>query len=175
MREHAPTLRRAVLKAGWVEAPDWVAGRLGLPAGVRIFRAERVDTLGRQPVAWDEAFIVQSFTKGLDRRLLKRVNFFDVWVRRSGFSAGTDEQLVEAVPASAACARRLRIARSAPVLKCTETFFMNSRVPVAIFVSYYHPGYMCIRSRSPWSVSRPRGRPVIGSSDSAKREPGATG
>ena len=149
MRDHAPQLRRRLLRSGW-QAAGPAAAALQIAPETEVLYAERADTLKGQTVAWDRAAIVRPFAEKLEAADLAQVGFLEQWMKRSRFRIMHCEQMIEAVPATAEMARQLGLRAGGPVLRSTEIYFAESNLPAGVFVSCYHPQQMCIRSQFNW-------------------------
>ena len=150
MRDHAPQLRRNLLRSGWQPAEQVQAAALQIAPKTEVLFAERVDTLNARPVAWDRAAILRPFGEELTTADLARVDFIEQWTKRSRFSIVLCEQTIEAVTATAEMARQLILRTGVAVLRSTEIYFAEPNVPAGVFVSCYHPQQMCIRSQFRW-------------------------
>jgi GntR family transcriptional regulator len=150
MRDHAPQLRRKLLRSGWQAVGQAQAAALQIAPETEVLCAERADTLKGQAVAWDRAAIVRPFAEKLEAADLAQVDFLERWMRRSRFRIISCEQMIEAVSATAEMARQLRMRAGRPVLRSTEIYFAETNLPAGVFVSCYHPQQMCIRSQFNW-------------------------
>jgi GntR family transcriptional regulator len=152
---HAPQLRRSVLRWLWRPAGKLAAGELGLGPEETLLYAERVDVIDRLAVAWDQAFIPRSFGEPLSEADLGHVDFIETWTRRGGFSIEHCRQTIEAVKATADDSRKLSLKEGMPLLKTTEIYFTLGQRPAGLFVSYYHPAFVCISSQYRWGQDTP--------------------
>lgn len=150
MRDHAPRLRRLLLSRRWAAPASDVAEALALPAGERVLVAERVDRQNDTAVAWDRACIAEPYARRLSRAHLQRVDFIEAWTRQARFGIDSCRQQIEAVAADAPTACHLALPPGHPVLKSTEVYYADARRAAGLFVSYYHPRWICITSRFRW-------------------------
>lgn len=150
MRDHAPQLRRKLLKCRWQSAEQSQAAALQIEPETEVLYFERIDSLQGKTVAWDRAAIVRPFAEQLSIGDLSRVDFIEQWMRRGEFHIIKCEQMVEAVPATVEMARQLGMRTGRPVLQSTEIYFAETNLPAGVFVSCYHPQQICIRSRFRW-------------------------
>lgn len=150
MKNHAPQLRRKLLRSRWQPAEQAQAAALQIAPGTGVLCAERADTLEGRTVAWDRAAIARPFAEKLGVADLARVDFLEQWMKRSRFRIVHCEQMIEAVSATAEMARQLGLRTGAAVLRSTEIYFAEPNLPAGVFVSCYHPQQMCIRSQFRW-------------------------
>lgn len=150
IRAHAPQLRRKVLRFRREGLGREQAGTLGCEAGAAALYAERLDCLGPVPVAYDQAYIAPAYATRLTRSDLARVDFIEVWSRRQRIRIVTCRQTVEAVASSETVANRLGLPAGAPVLRSSELYHAAPSGPAGLFISYYHPGHICIASTYHW-------------------------
>jgi GntR family transcriptional regulator len=151
MREHAPNVRRRVLRWGWEAAGEWAAEMLEIAPEEEVLDSERVDLLRRVPIAYDRLFLVRSSASRLTKQLLTRVDFIETWMKSGRFRLKSCRQIVETDGASPEVARHLRMKRGQPVLKSTELYITMDDRPAGVFVSFYHPTHICISSEYRWT------------------------
>ena len=65
MREHAPKLKRELLVSDWRPVGGRQAAALQIEPEGTVLYAERVDTIERQPVAWDQAMNLEKAVREL--------------------------------------------------------------------------------------------------------------
>jgi DNA-binding GntR family transcriptional regulator len=150
IRAHAPRLRRTVQRWLWRTAPETVATELEVAPEEPVLYAERTDEIDDTVVAWDQVYIARSFGDPLTEEDLAKVNFIETWTRRAEFEVVHCQQTVEAVAAGPDDERRLLVKPGVPLLKSTEIYSTLRQRPAGLFVSFYHPQYVCIRSQYEW-------------------------
>ncbi|MCG3147078.1 MAG: putative fructoselysine utilization operon transcriptional repressor [Verrucomicrobiae bacterium] len=150
IRSHAPQLRRTVVVARQEPAGEPRSTLLQVAPADLVLYAERVDKLAGTPVAWDQATIAAAFTGRLTRPDLAHVDFIEIWMKRGRFQIRHCEQTVEAMATTAEIAERLDWPVGQPVLRSTEVYYATTNQPAGLFVSYYHPEHICIRSKFRW-------------------------
>jgi GntR family transcriptional regulator len=150
IRAHAPLLRRSVRRWLWSPASDEIAADLALQPKESVLYAERVDDLEGKAVAWDQVFIPRSFGDPLTVAELAKVDFLETWTRCAHFEIVNCRQTIEAVAAGSDDSRKLAVKSGQPLLKSTEVYYTLRQRPAGLFVSYYHPGYVCISSQYQW-------------------------
>ncbi|MBN1670941.1 MAG: GntR family transcriptional regulator [Kiritimatiellae bacterium] len=166
IREHAPKLNRTVKLCKWQPADATAADLLQVDASRDfVLYAERVDDLEGAPVAWDQAYIAAAFGRQLTERHLARVDFVEMWCRAGAFEVTFCDQTVEAVPAAGPTLRYLRVARGKPLLRSTEVYYTRGDRPAGLFLSYYDPDHISIKSRFSWNPGAP------GSGKQGRRRP----
>lgn len=160
IREHAPRLRRTVQRWLWHQASNEIAAELALQPQEVVLYAERIDDIDGQAVAWDQVYIPRSFGDPLAEAELAKVNFLETWTRRSHFEVVSCRQTIEAVAAGADDKRKLSVESGQPLLKSVEVYYTHGQRPAGLFVSYYHPAYVCISSQYQWQGKAPSSQSV---------------
>jgi len=150
IRSHAPQLRRTVVVSRQEPAGDQRSATLHVSPADFVLYAERVDKLTGKTVAWDQATIASAFADRLTRKDLAHVDFVETWMKRGRFQISHCEQTVEAMATTAEIAGRLDWPVGQPVLRSTEVYYAAKNQPAGLFVSYYHPEHICIRSKFRW-------------------------
>ena len=148
---HAPKLKRELLVSDWRPVGGRQAAALQIEPEGTVLYAERVDTIERQPVAWDQAMIHRDYAGKLTAADLARVDFLEIWMKRGRFQVSKCVQTIEAVAATASVAKRLGLRASVPILRSTEIYLGPAGRPAGVFVSYYHPEHLCIRYQFQWN------------------------
>jgi len=151
MCDHAPSLDRCVVAWRYEPADAVTSEALRIGVGDEVLYAERIDSLGGEPVACDRGYLAAPFTQGLTDAHLARIDFVETWSKVGQFTIELCQQTVEAVEADADVACRLKLKRGKPVLRSTETYLASEEQPVGLFISFYHPAHICIASQHHWA------------------------
>lgn len=151
MKEHAPQLTRSVILWKRDEASESVSEELDLGPDESIIYAERVDDLKGEPIAFDRAHIPVQFARGFNEDILSRVDFVEEWMEKVGFTMESCSQTIEAVKPDPETVKHLRLKRGQWVIKSSEVYFAEGSVPAGLFISFYNPKYIFIRSRFQWA------------------------
>jgi GntR family transcriptional regulator len=159
IRGHAPQLKRRLVEMETTlsDAIPWVTSHL--PAGTEVLRALRVDRIGDNPVAWDEAVIPMPFATGLARKQLAEVDFVECWMQCTGFRVGQIRQSVTAVAAEGRDLDLLQNAKGAAVLQTIEAYDDDEGGCAGVFLSHYDPRYVNLQTKLDWREAvRPKGQ-----------------
>jgi DNA-binding GntR family transcriptional regulator len=155
MRTHAPLIERRLLRSERRPADPRTAEALRIADGAELLYAERLDSLGKQSVAWDQAYIPAPFAQGLNENHLARVDFVETWIKVCQFDIAVCHQTVDAVAADTTVSRRLGVKGRHPVLRTMELYVATNGRPAGLYVSYYHPSYISISSQHRWAATKP--------------------
>lgn len=137
---HAPELERELVDYRWRGINGPIAATLQVARGQRVLCAVRIDRLAGKPVAADEVHCVEDYGATLDREDLVALDFVQRWRARIGLALAYATQIVDAVPAPAAVARRLGVRARRVLLHEINVLHLAGGQPVAHFESYYRPG-----------------------------------
>ena len=134
---HAPDLVRRVEDWKWTKASAAVACRLQLRSNARVLFAKRVDSLGNDPVAFDEVYLPEFAADNLDRSNLSELRFLDTWQVVQGIRIDYVTQEIEAIAAQGSQCRTLQLRKLSPILTETNVCYLESALPCGLFHSYY--------------------------------------
>ncbi|MFH1025011.1 MAG: GntR family transcriptional regulator [Planctomycetota bacterium] len=137
IRKAAPDMTRRLLKREIVAPPTEVSEALGLLRGEQCLLAERADILHGEPLAYDQAYIPLPLAGEIDDLFLERMDFLDLWLKRSGLAASCVSESIEAAGADEEMSRKLRVDIGTPVLVSRETISDAVGAGLIYFVSYY--------------------------------------
>lgn len=151
MRDHAPSLERELLLWRWQPASGVASEVLQIGESAEVFYTERIDSLKKEPVAWDQVYIPRRFAEELVEGYLSQVDFIETWSDVCGFEIGSCKQTIDAVAASAEVAKHLSVKRGTPVLKATEVYITVEGRHAGLYITHYHPDRVCIASQQQWT------------------------
>ncbi len=147
VREHAPDLRRRLLSSrrATVREFPWAADLL--PPDTVVLAVERIDSLGRQAVAWDCGLLAaRGSSHAMPKADLASPDFTERWIKAGELDMITFDQTVTAVLAGADDAAHLGIKRGAPLLQTIEVFSCRKGV-AGVFLSRYVPAHIHLRGK----------------------------
>lgn len=150
MARHAPQLDRSLLFMRRERVNRRLAEETDFVEGEEVLHASRLDALDRTPVAVDEVFLPARLAHGVTAENLASLNFLKYWSQRCPLSKGHQEVIIEAVKASPALARQLRLKSGAPLLKEIDLLYAAGGLLAAYIVSYYHPGHIHMTLKLNW-------------------------
>lgn len=150
VRRHAPELRRTVLDHGVRPPTPEQAEALGLKSDQRVLVARRLDSIGREPVAFDDLAITIDFAQHVNAKLLKTVAFAEAWAEAESLSFGHVNQTIEAVSADDNDAELLRVEAIAPLLLEIATYFSSEGVALGTFATRYRADHFRFQSTTTW-------------------------
>lgn len=99
------------------------AARLGLPAGTRLMRLERVRLGGSEPFAFETTFLSEREFPGLARSVRASGSLFETLRLDYGLEPEYAEEEVDALSADARLAHLLDIPRGSPLLRIRQVLF----------------------------------------------------
>lgn len=134
---HAPEMQRQLHEWSWQPAAPFVADMLQLPADSRVLFARRVDCMGSEPVAFDEAYLTEESANRLDKLDLSQLSFLERWQEVQRIQLSHITQSIEAAAAEEHHRQFLQIEVGAPVLKETDIVSLSSGRMCGLFVSFY--------------------------------------
>lgn len=137
MRSNAPSLKREILQMSEAEPPQEIAEILGLAATQKCFFAERVDSLDGEPLACDKVWIPLEFAGSINRRMLKSVNFLDLWLEAEHIETGSGVESIEAIAADTHTAKLLGVKKNIPLLKAIDQPVSTTGRTLGIFETFY--------------------------------------
>lgn len=156
VQDHAPNLTRRLLTHSIRPAASQESEILGIHPQEPILYAERLDSLKRIPVAFDQVFIPTPFSTNLKKEHLKQMDFVESWTKTCDFSIEKIHQTISAVQASTHLAKQLNVPKNTALLKAVETYTSKGRGIAGYFISIYNPEYICIDSHHQWTPVKTR-------------------
>jgi DNA-binding GntR family transcriptional regulator len=136
VKQFAPTLNRDLLKHGFINSPDEIAKSLNLKE-TQCFMAIRTDVLNNEVLAFDKVYICSEYCSTLTPEVLKRVDFFEAWIKNEDLKIAFYKETIEAIEVNDEICSILKINKEEPVLKSTEIYYDSTNKPIAVFESFY--------------------------------------
>jgi GntR family transcriptional regulator len=137
MSAHAPDLERELETYKWQRATVEVASALQTLPGATVLFARRLDLLNREPVAFDEIYLPESASDGLNENDLAQLKFLERWQSVQQIRLGHLSQRIEAVAAEEQQVTYLGVEIGAPLLKEVDVIYLLTGASAGLFVSYY--------------------------------------
>jgi GntR family transcriptional regulator len=137
IREVAPSTGRTLVYWEQIVPPKDITEILGLFKMEPCYLAERVDTLGGKPIAFDKAYIPTSLAANITKQMLIRVDFLLVWLQGEKMKMSHLQNFIEAEKPTQEIKRRLKVSSSYPILKVTDIFHDPTGRVLGVFVTYY--------------------------------------
>jgi len=137
IREVAPSTGRKLVYWERIVPPKDITDILGLLKMEPCYLAERIDTLGGKPIAFDKAYIPVSLASNITEQMLIRVDFLLVWLQSRKLKMSHLQNLIEAVKPTQEIKGRLQVSSSYPILKVTDIFHDPTGRVLGVFVTYY--------------------------------------
>ncbi|WP_324717458.1 GntR family transcriptional regulator [Carboxydochorda subterranea] len=128
LREQGLPFEVRVLQAGCVPAPPEAARALGIEPGEEVVQISRVVWLGGEPLFTDDSFLLPAQGR-LVASAEPDLTIYSA-LESIGYPVASGEQTVEAAPAGAAEADRLRVRRGRPVLLIRRVARLVDGTPV---------------------------------------------
>lgn len=135
--KYAPNIKRKIIEQKQCRAGNDLAKELGVPSGETIVLVRRLDILDNRPTALDEVVVPLRYADRLLKSDWEAVDFIEHWRRRQGLALNYESQVIEAVPASDALLKWLKVKRGYPLLMETNFIYLSGGQAAAKFVSYY--------------------------------------
>jgi GntR family transcriptional regulator len=137
MRRDAAGAVRQLIRRETTGLPADAAASLGLLAGERGLVAERLNSLGGEPLAFDRLYIPEALAGTVDEAMLARMDFLNAWMDSQNLALSHCAQTIEAAAADGRAAELLGIAPGAPVLRTIDVIHAADGRPVARFDSTF--------------------------------------
>jgi len=137
IREVATSTGRTLVYWEQIVPPKDITEILGLFKMEPCYLAERVDTLGGKPIAFDKAYIPTSLAANITEQMLIRVDFLLVWLQGEKMKMSHLQNFIEAEKPTQEIKRRLKVSSSYPILKVTDIFHDPTGRVLGVFVTYY--------------------------------------
>lgn len=153
MAAHAPDLERELEFHEWQKADSEVATALQAMPGSSVLFARRLDMLHREPVAFDEMYLLEQVADRLTEIDLGQLRFLERWQSVQQIRLGHLSQRIEAVAAQAPQVKYLGGEVGAPMLKEIDVIYLSTGTPCGLFVSYYRHDLFQLTSTVMLSIS----------------------
>jgi len=153
MAVHAPDLERELDFHEWRKANADVATALQAMPGSSVLFARRLDLLHREPVAFDEIYLLEQVADRLTEIDLGQLSFLERWQSVQQIRLGHLSQRIEAVAAQAEQVKYLGGEVDAPMLKEVDVIYLSTGTPCGLFVSYYRHDLFQLTSTVLLSIS----------------------
>ena len=131
------TAATRVIEQGVEEAPQAVAGRLGLMAAAPAVCVVRLRSVQGEPLLLETSWLPAAACPGLEREDLARRSLYDLLENRYGHRLAEARQTIEATVADETAAALLGIAPGAPVLLAEGVALTDAGRPVEAFTAIY--------------------------------------
>jgi DNA-binding GntR family transcriptional regulator len=142
-----PAFERILLKCEKISPPEYIIKLLKIESGEKCLLAERLDSFEGTPFSYDRSYIPEKFTNSINTEILKKLDFFNIWLEREAIEISSKNESTEAVKADNLAVERLKCEPESPVLLTTETMYDNDNKPVSVFESYYRGDLIRLVSR----------------------------
>jgi GntR family transcriptional regulator len=137
IREVAPSTGRKLVYCEQIVPPRDITDILGLLKMEPCYLAERIDTLGGKPIAFDKAYIPASLASNITEKMLNRMDFLLAWLQSENIEMSHVQNFIEAVKPTLEIKRRLQVSSSYPVLKVTDIIHGPTGRVLGVFVTHY--------------------------------------
>lgn len=137
MKKGAPNLVRRILRNEFEFPPVQILEKLGLDEGEECFCACRLDVLGEDRIAVDKLYFLNDYAHDMDKELLSRVDFGEIWVENNSEHLSYCVEEVEAVALDEEIANILAVKPGSVGLKTTDLYSNVQRQIIAIIETYY--------------------------------------
>jgi GntR family transcriptional regulator len=137
MNQRGMVPRTEVLFSDLVPAPQDVAERLGLEAGIETARLERLRIASDEPLSIEESYLVHSYFPGVLENDYAVNPLRESLEAKYGIRILRAKQIIRAVRASTHQARLLTVSAGSPLLFIERVSYSQQNIPVEFLRIYY--------------------------------------
>lgn len=149
MAEQGLAVRLRPVSWGLFLPPENVRQRLGLGAGDRVLRIDKVHSLNDEPVATDSLSMPAWIAERVEIERLLTNSTYAVLEQEAGLTLGAASQQVSATTAGAEVARLLNIRPRDPVLRIERVAYTTSGIPVEHLILHYRADLVVLNVHLP--------------------------
>lgn len=142
-----PNFQRVLLKFEKVCPPEYILKLFKIKSDKKCLLAERLDIFEDTPFSYDRSYIPEEFTGSIDSEILRKVDFYNIWIKRESIKITNKTESIEAVKADKLAVERLKCEPGSPLLLTTETMYNDKNNVFSVFESYYRGDLIKLISR----------------------------
>jgi GntR family transcriptional regulator len=126
-----------VIFAGLLPAPEDVADKLNIPAGIELIRLERLRLASGEPMSIEESYLIHRFCPGLLEGDYAQISLRQRLEQEFGIHIARAMQTIRSVAATSDQARMLSIPPRSPLLFIERISFSQQNIPFEFIRIYY--------------------------------------
>ena len=126
-----------LITAKVVEQEEEIAARLGLPAGSKTIKIERVRHASDEPFALETCYLPAEKFPGLEREPLGRESLFATLEHDYDIHLTYADEEVDATAAEGRVAQALHVPQGAPVMRIRQMIYGSNAKPVIYVIGFY--------------------------------------
>jgi GntR family transcriptional regulator len=131
------TVRSKVLSFVVGNSEHEVAARLGLRAGDRVLRFERLRLGGDEPFALETCYLSASQFSGLRSDMLERGSLFSILKYNHDVELTYSDEEIDATTPTASTARLLKLAKGVSLLRIRQVIYSSKGQPALYVLGFY--------------------------------------
>ncbi|HEX6802978.1 MAG TPA: GntR family transcriptional regulator [Terriglobales bacterium] len=126
-----------LITAKMVEQEEEIAARLGLPAGSKMVKIERVRHASEEPFALETCYLPADRFPGLVRQPLGRASLFTILEHNYDVRLSYADEEIDATAADSRVAQALHVPRGSPVMRIRQVIYGSNAKPVIYVIGFY--------------------------------------
>ena len=126
-----------LITAKMVEQEEEIAARLGLPAGSKMVKIERVRHASEEPFALETCYLPADRFPGLVRQPLGRASLFTILEHNYDVRLSYADEEIDSTAADSRVAQALHVPRGSPVMRIRQVIYGSNAKPVIYVIGFY--------------------------------------